>query len=101
MSVETKTELNIQVTKRKRVTKDAIVVEAFHQKYIKLEFDDAGVDHVFELRWNGFQYEGKFLDSVMTCLYKVTRDFSAKKIRASSGQKPELLQRKKSGYPNR
>ena len=62
--VDMNTEVDIQVNKRKKVNKEAMVVEAFKEKYIKVDIIDEE-DHVFELRWNGFMYEGKFLDMSM------------------------------------
>lgn len=99
MSVEIKTILHIQTSKRKSVQKDAVVLEGFHQKYIKVEIDDDGVDHVLDLKWNGFIYEGKFLDWVLTSDYTVTRDFSAKKLKSATGKTPTTAKRRKSGYP--
>ena len=100
--VEIKTLLDIQVSKRKRVEKDANVVECFKQKYIKVELEESGVDHIFDLKWNGFMYEGKFLDMTITCQYKAERDFSAEKVYKHTGtvQEPIKIQRKSSGYPN-
>ena len=72
--VDMNTEVDIQVNKRKKVNKEAMVVEAFKEKYIKVDIVDEA-DHVFELRWNGFMYEGKFLDMTMTCQYKVEKIF--------------------------
>ena len=96
--VKMETEVLIQVNKRKKVTKDALVVEGFKEKYIKVDLVDEQ-DHVFELRWNGFMYEGKFLDMTMTCQYKVDRDFSASKTKMAAGIKPTVLQRRTSGRP--
>jgi len=99
--MDIQTVLNIQISKRKKTKKNANVLEGFKQKYIKVELEDNGVDHVFDLKWNGFMYEGQFLDMVMTCDYKVERDFSAVKTkqgRIESGV-PVVLERKKSGYP--
>ena len=96
--VDMNTEVDIQVNKRKKVNKEAMVVEAFKEKYIKVDIVDEA-DHVFELRWNGFMYEGKFLDMTMTCQYKVEKDFSAvKKTHGTDLQAPVVI-RKKSGRP--
>ena len=100
MSVEIKTVLDIQVSKKKRIQKDAIVVECFHHKYIKVELDDDGVDHHFQLKWNGFMYEGKFLEMAMTCQYNVERDFSVAKVQVEDKvAEPIKKKKKKSGYP--
>ena len=86
--------------KIKGETKDATVVECFHQKYIKVELDDDGVDHHFQLKWNGFMYEGKFLEMSMTSPYNVDRDFSVAKVKVEDKvAEPVKLQRKHSGYP--
>ena len=96
--VDMNTEVDIQVNKRKKVNKEAMVVEAFKEKYIKVDIVDEA-DHVFELRWNGFMYEGKFLDMTMTCQYKVEKDFSAIKTARGSGLKPTVVRRSRSGRP--
>ena len=90
--------VNIQVNKRKKVNKEAKVVEAIREKYIKVDLVDED-DHVFELKWNGFMYEGKFLDMSMTCQYKVERDFSITKTAHGSGLKPSVVRRSRSGRP--
>ena len=99
--MDIQTVLNIQVNKRKRTQKDANVLEGFKEKYIKVELEENGMDHVFDLKWNGFMYEGKFLDMTMTCDFKVERDFSAVKTRQGRTESgvPVVLERKKSGYP--
>ena len=100
MSVEIKTVLDIKVSKKKTVQKDSTVVECFHQKYIKVELDDDGVDHHFQLKWNGFMYEGKFLEMSMTSPYNVERDFSVAKVNVEDKvAEPVKLQRKSSGFP--
>ena len=87
----------IQVNKRKKVDKGALVVEGFKEKYIIVRIDD---DHQFTLKWTGFMYEGKFLDMTMTCQYNVERDFSATITnKNSSGIKPVVLKRRTSGRP--
>ena len=91
-------EVVIQVNKRKKVNKEAMVVEAFKEKYIKVDIVDEE-DHVFELRWNGFMYEGKFLDMSMTCQYKVEKDFSAVKTTHGTDLQAPVVIRKKSGRP--
>jgi len=95
-SVNMKTEVVIQVNKRKKVTKDALVVEAFKERYIKVDLVDED-DHVFELKWNGFMYEGTFLEMSMTCQFKVERDFTAVKTSPGLKQKPVVATRKRSG----
>ena len=97
-SVKLDTEVIIQVNKRKKVTKGATVIEAFKEKYIKIDLHDED-DHVFELKWNGFMYEGKFLDMVMSCQYTVEKDFSAVKTTHGTDLQPTFVRRKKSGRP--
>ena len=92
------TEVVVQVNKRKKMARKALVVEAFHQRYIRVNLVDED-DHVFELKWNGFMYEGKFLDMSMTCQYKVERDFSITKTAHGSGLKPSVVRRSRSGRP--
>lgn len=96
--VDMNTEVTIQVNKRKKVNKEAMVVEAFKEKYIKVDIVDEE-DHVFELRWNSFMYEGKFLDMTMTCQYKVEKDFSAVKTTHGTDLQAPVVIRKKSGRP--
>ena len=96
--VNMKTEVVIQVNKRKKVTKEALVVEGFKEKYIKVDLVDED-DHVFELKWNGFIYEGTFLEMSMTCQYNVEKDFSAVKTIDGSGQKAVTVRRSRSGKP--
>ena len=96
--VNVNSEVVIQVNKRKKVTKEAVVVEAFKEKYIKVDLVDED-DHVFELKWTGFMYEGKFLDMSITCIYEVERDFSLAKISHGTGQKATVVRRSRSGRP--
>jgi len=96
--VNMNTEVIIQVNKRKKVTKEAVVIEAFKEKYIKATLDGEG-NHVFELKWNGFMFEGKMLDMSMTCLYNVVREFSAVKTTHGTGQEATVVRRSRSGRP--
>ena len=96
--VNMNTEVIIQVNKRKKVTKEAIVIEAFKEKYIKVDLVDED-DHIFELKWNGFMFEGKMLDMSMTCQYNVEKDFSAVKTTHGTGQKSSVVRRSRSGKP--
>jgi len=97
--VNMNTEVIIQVNKRKKVTKEAIVIEAFKEKYIKVDLVDED-DHIFELKWNGFMFEGKMLDMSMTCLYNVVREFSAVKTTHGTGQEATVVRRSRSGRPS-
>jgi hypothetical protein len=91
--VNMETEVSIQLNKKKKVTKEALVVEGFKNKYIKVDLDD----HVFTLNWNGFMYEGTFLEMTITCQYNVKRDFSAGKTKVATGIRPVVLRRRNSG----
>ena len=93
--VKMETEVIIQISKRKKVTKDALVVEGFKNKYIIVNMDE----HEFTLKWNGFMYEATFLEMNLTCNYNVERDFSSSKAQNSSSIKPVVLQRRTSGRP--
>ena len=97
--VNMNTEVVIQVNKRKKVTKEAVVIEAFKEKYIKATLDGEG-NHVFELKWNGSMYESSFLGMLMTCQYDVERDFSAVKITQGVGKTAVRVRRSKSGRPS-
>lgn len=96
--VNMNTEVIIQVNKRKKVTKEAVVIEAFKEKYIKVTLAEED-NHVFELKWNGFMFEGKMLDMSMTCQYIVEREFSAVKTIHGTGQKATVVRRSRSGRP--
>ena len=98
IDVNVNTEVIIQVNKRKKITKEALVVEAFKDKYIKIDLVDEE-DHVFELKWNGFMFECSFLDMSMTCQYSVERDFSISKTTHGTGQKATVVRRSRSGRP--
>ena len=96
--VNMNTEVIVQVNKRKKMVRKALVMEGFHERYIKVDLVDED-DHVFELKWNGFMYEGKFLDMTMTCQYKVEKDFSAVKTTHGTDLQAPVVIRKKSGRP--
>ena len=96
--VNMNTEVIVQVNKRKKIVRKALVMEGFHERYIKVNLVDED-DHVLELKWNGFMYEGKFLDMSMTCQYSVERDFSISKTTHGTGQKATVVRRSRSGRP--
>ena len=96
--VNMNTEVIVQVNKRKKIVRKALVMEGFHERYIKVDLVDED-DHVFELKWNGFMYEGKFLDMSMTCQYKVERDFTITKTTHGTDLQAPVVIRKKSGRP--
>ena len=68
------TTVNVKSGRKKLYENIAHVVEAFHEKYIKVDLVDED-DHFFKLNWNGKQYEGNFFGTTLTCQYDVTRDF--------------------------
>ena len=71
-----KTTVSVKSGRKKLYENLAHVVEAFHEKYIKVDLVDEE-DHFFKLNWNGKQYEGNFFGTTLTCQYDVTRDFKA------------------------
>ena len=73
-----KTTVNVKSGRKKLYENLAHVVEAFHEKYIKVDLVDEE-DHFFKLNWNGKQYEGNFFGTTLTCQYDVTRDFKTDK----------------------
>lgn len=93
------TVISIQVNKRKKVKKDAKVVEAFHHKYIKVDMED---NHVFCLLWDKVEslYSGMFLEQKISCEYEVERDFTAVKKKEGYNLPPIKVRRKSSGRPD-
>ena len=97
-----KTTVNVKSGRKKLYENLAHVVEAFHEKYIKVDLVDEE-DHFFKLNWNGKQYEGNFFGTTLTCQYDVTRDFKAD---ISAPQRTEsgptvAVSRSKGGRPDR
>lgn len=90
--------VTIQVSKRKKVKKDATVIEAFNHKYIKVDMDD---NHIFCLTWDKTQslYTGSFLEQTLSCAYDVQRDFTAIKKKQGYDLPPVKVSRKRSGRP--
>jgi len=73
-----KTTVNVKSGRKKVYENAAHVVEAFRDKYIKVDLVDEE-DHYFKLNWDGKQYEGNFFGTTLTCQYDVTRDFKTDK----------------------
>jgi len=71
-----KTTVSVKSGRKKLYDNDAIVVEAFKEKYVKVDLVDED-DHFFKLNWDGKQYEGNFFGTTLTCQYDVVRDFKA------------------------
>jgi len=91
--------VNIQVNKRKKVKKDAKVIEAFNRKYIKVDMED---NHTFCLLWDKVEemYTGSFLESKISCVYEVKRDFTALVKKQGYNLPLIKVRRKKSGRPD-
>ena len=73
-----KTTVNVKSGRKKLYDNEALVVEAFREKHIKVDLVDEE-DHYFKLNWNGEKYEGNFFGTTLTCQYDVTRDFKTDK----------------------
>ena len=71
---------------------DAIVTEAVKGKYITVEMDMVGY---IVLLWDSFMFVSDIFGNTITCDYKVTRDFTAKKV-TTGGQSSLVVKRKQS-----
>jgi len=71
-----KTTVSVKSGRKKLYDNQALVVEAFREKHIKVDLVDED-DHYFKLNWNGEKYEGNFFGTTLTCQYDVVRDFKA------------------------
>ena len=96
-----KTTVSVKSGRKKLYDNQALVVEAFREKYIKVDLVDED-DHYFKLNWNGEQYEGNFFGTTLTCHYDVVRDFKTD-ISTEIRRATEVIYAKKSngGRPNR
>ena len=98
-----KTTVNVKSGRKKVYENAAYVVEAFRDKYIKVDLVDEE-DHHFKLNWDGKQYEGNFFGTTLTCQYDVVRDFKAEIETAPENVRvAEVIYATKSngGRPNR
>ena len=98
-----KTTVSVKSGRKKLYDNEAMVVEAFKEKYIKVDLVDED-DHHFKLNWDGEKYEGNFFGTTLTSQYDVTRDFKAEIETASeSFGVAEVMYATKSsgGRPNR
>ena len=96
-----KTTVSVKSGRKKLYENLAHVVEAFHEKYIKVDLVDED-DHYFKLNWNGEQYEGNFFGTTLTCQYDVTRDFKADISASQNESGPTVYaNRSNGGRPNR
>ena len=75
---------------------DAIVTEAVKGKYITVEMDMVGY---IVLLWDSFMFVSDIFGNTITCDYKVTRDFTTKKVSENSNQPTVVVKRKQSGKP--
>ena len=99
-----KTTVSVKSGRKKLYDNQAVVVEAFREKHIKVDLVDEE-DHYFKLNWNGNQYEGNFFGTTLTCQYDVTRDFKVD-ILPKPGQQGDSVPiisvtRSSGGRPNR
>ena len=100
-----KTTVSVKSGRKKLYDNQALVVEAFREKHIKVDLVDED-DHYFKLNWNGENYEGNFFGTTLTCQYDVTRDFktdkSAPQIKQQTESGPVVHAMKSTGgRPNR
>ena len=96
------TTVSVKSGRKKLYDNKAIVVEAFKEKYIKVDLVDED-DHYFKLNWDGGQYEGNFFGTTLTCQYDVTRDFKADISASNRNESGPTVYAKRSngGRPNR
>ena len=98
-----KTTVSVKSGRKKLYDNQAVVVEAFREKHIKVDLVDEE-DHYFKLNWNGNQYEGNFFGTTLTCQYDVVRDFKAEIETASESfgvAEVMYATKSKGGRPNR
>ena len=97
-----KTTVNVKSGRKKLYDNEALVVEAFREKHIKVDLVDEE-DHYFKLNWNGENYEGNFFGTTLTCQYDVTRDFKADISAPQRNESGPTVYAKRSngGRPNR
>ena len=99
-----KTTVSVKSGRKKLYDNQALVVEAFREKHIKVDLVDED-DHYFKLNWNGEKYEGNFFGTTLTCQYDVTRDFKVDimpKPQQQGASTPVVsVNRSSGGRPNR
>ena len=96
------TTVSVKSGRKKLYDNEALVVEGFREKHIKVDLVDED-DHYFKLNWDGEKYEGNFFGTTLTSQYDVVRDFKAD---ISSSQQNEsgptvYAKRSNGGRPNR
>ena len=96
------TTVSVKSGRKKLYDNEALVVEAFREKHIKVDLVDEE-DHYFKLKWNGEKYEGNFFGTTLTCQYDVTRDFKADISAPTRNESGSTVYAKRSngGRPNR
>ena len=97
-----KATVSVKSNRKKIYDNEALVVEAFREKYIKVDLVDED-DHHFKLNWDGTKYEGNFFGTTLTCDYEVTRDFKADISAPKRNESGSTVYAKRSngGRPNR
>ena len=99
-----KTTVSVKSGRKKLYDNEAIVVEAFKEKYIKVDLVDEE-DHYFKLSWIGEKYEGNFFGTTLVCQYDVTRDFKVDILPVPGQQGDSVpivsVTRSSGGRPNR
>ena len=79
---------------------DAIVTEAVKGQSITVEIEGIGfTGGCIVLLWDSFMYTADFFGHTVTCDFKVTRNFTAKKVSENSNQPTVVVKRKQSGKP--
>ena len=77
---------------------DAIVTEAIKEQSITVEIEGVGFTGGYiVLLWDSFMYAADFFGHTITCDFKVTRNFTAKKVSENSNQPTVIVKRKQSG----
>ena len=76
---------------------DAIVTEAVKEQSITVEIE--GMGGYIVLLWDSFMFVSDIFGNTITCDYKVTRDFTTKKVSENSNQPTVVVKRKQSGKP--
>ena len=97
-----KTTVSVKSGRKKLYDNEAIVVEAFKEKHIKVDLVDED-DHYFKLNWDGEKYEGNFFGTTLTTQYDVTRDFKADISASNKNESGPTVYAKRSngGRPDR
>ena len=98
------TTVSVKSGRKKLYDNKALVVEAFKEKYIKVDLVDED-DHYFKLNWDGEKYEGNFFGTTLACQYDVTRDFKVDILPVPGQQGDSVpivsVTRSSGGRPNR